>query len=77
LNVTVTLLACVTVTVQVPVPLHAPLHPVNAEPVAGVAVSVTFVPLEKVALQVVPQERPEGFEATVPEPRPCFRTVRA
>jgi hypothetical protein len=76
LNVAVTLLACVTVTVQVPVPLHAPLQPVKVDPVAGVAVNVTFVPLEKVARQVVPQEIPAGFEATVPEPCPCFLIVR-
>jgi hypothetical protein len=31
-------------TVHVPVPLHAPLHPAKLEPLAGVAVRVTFVP---------------------------------
>jgi hypothetical protein len=37
--------AAVTETVQVPVPEHPPpLQPVNVEPVAGVAVSVTEVP---------------------------------
>jgi hypothetical protein len=32
------------VTTHVPVPVHAPLHPLNAEPVAGMALSVTTVP---------------------------------
>jgi hypothetical protein len=32
-------------TVHVPVPVHAPLHPANAEPLAAVAVNVTDVPL--------------------------------
>ena len=33
------------VTWQVPVPLHAPLQPANLEPLAGLAVKVTTVPL--------------------------------
>jgi hypothetical protein len=32
-------------TVHVPVPLHEPLHPAKVEPLAGVAVRVTLVPL--------------------------------
>ena len=60
---------------QVPAPLHAPLHPVNAEPVMGVAVSVTFVPLEKVALQLAPQSIPPGLEATAPVPVPALVVV--
>jgi hypothetical protein len=45
LNVAVTDSAALIVTTQLPVPLHAPLHPANADPAAGVAVSVTTVPL--------------------------------
>jgi len=46
LNVAVTDSAAFIVTTHVPVPEHpAPLHPANAEPDAGVAVSVTTVPL--------------------------------
>ena len=44
-NCAVTEVAAVTDTTQVPVPEHPPPdHPVNVEPVAGVAVSVTEVP---------------------------------
>src|SRR5438105_478457 len=43
-NVAVTAVAAVMVTVHGPVPVHPPpLQPVNVEPVAGVAVSVTAV----------------------------------
>ena len=45
-NVTVTVVAAVTVTVQGPVPLQPPpLQPPKMDPAAGVAVSVTAVPL--------------------------------
>ena len=43
LNVAVTDLAAFIVTVHVPVPVHAPLHPANEEPVAAAAVNVTTV----------------------------------
>ena len=43
-NVAVTVAADVSVTLQEPVPVHAPLHPVNVEPVAAAAVKVTAVP---------------------------------
>jgi len=40
-----TLFAASTVTTQEPVPVHAPLQPVNVEPAPAVAVSVTEVPI--------------------------------
>jgi len=43
-NVAVTVLALSTVTLQVPVPEHAPLHPAKTEKAAGVAVRVTLEP---------------------------------
>jgi hypothetical protein len=46
LNVAVTERDAVIDTVQLPVPLHAPLQPANDEPLAADAVSVTEVPLE-------------------------------
>ena len=43
-NVAVTVVPALTVTVQSPVPVQAPLQPANVEPAAGVAVSVNAVP---------------------------------
>ena len=45
LKVAVTARAAVIDVVQVPVPVHAPLQPVNVEPLAATAVSVTKVPI--------------------------------
>ncbi|HZU42556.1 MAG TPA: hypothetical protein VE994_07795 [Terriglobales bacterium] len=62
-------------TVQAPLPLHAPLQPAKTDPALAVAVSVTVVPLLKVALQVLPQEIPAGLLVTVPVPLPPGVTV--
>ena len=43
-NVAVTLFDASIVTAQPPVPVHAPDHPANTDPSAGVAVRVTDVP---------------------------------
>jgi len=46
LKVAVTVVEAVSVTVQVPVPLHPPpLHPLKVDPVAAVAARATAVPL--------------------------------
>src|ERR1051326_6399906 len=58
------------VTVQVCAPEQAPLHPVNAEPVAGTAVNVTVAPLARFAEQVVPQLIEPSLLVTVPVPVP-------
>lgn len=66
----------VTVNVQVPVPTHeAPLQPVNVDPAAGVAVSVTVDPLLNGAEQAAPQLIPAGLLAMVPEPVPATEVV--
>jgi len=65
------------VTVQAPVPVQAPFQPVNVDPVAGVAVKATVVPLPNDARHVVPQEMPAGVLLTVPLPVPDFVTVSA
>jgi hypothetical protein len=75
LKVAVTEAAAVRVTAHVPVPLQAPDQPANVEPEAAVAVSVTAVPLAKLALQVVGQLMPEGLLVTVPVPVPALWTV--
>ena len=76
MKVAVTLCAAFIVTVQEPVPEHPPpVQPVKVEPPEGVAVSVTLVPLVKVALQVDPQLIPAGLEVTVPVPVPLLVTV--
>ena len=77
MKVAVTVVAALRVTVQVPVPLQPPpLQPVKVEPAAGAAVSVTAVPLEKLAEQVAPQVIPAGALVTVPLPVPAGVTVR-
>ena len=43
-KVATTFWALFIVVIQSPVPVHAPLHPENEEPVAGVAVRVTKEP---------------------------------
>jgi hypothetical protein len=63
-------------TVQVPVPVQAPLQPVNVAPAAGAVVSVTLVPEAILALHVVPQSIALGLDATVPAPAPLFATLR-
>src|SRR5439155_724963 len=75
-NVAVTVVAAETVTVHVPVPEQPPpVQPVKVEPAAGAAVSVTAVPLVKLAEQVAPQLMPVGELVTVPLPVPDGVTV--
>ena len=57
-----------------PWPAHAPLHDVNAEPDAGLAVSVTVVPFGKFAAHVAPHEIPPGVLVIVPDPVPLLPT---
>src|SRR5207245_3234610 len=76
-KVAVTVVAAETVTVQAPVPEHPPpLQPPKIEPIAGAAVSVTAVPLGKLAEQVAPQLMPAGALVMVPLPVPALETVR-
>src|SRR5882724_5561686 len=75
-KVAVTLVAAVSVTVQEAVPVQPPpLQPVKAEPRPGLAVSVTEVPLLKVAAHVAPQSMPAGLLVTVPAPVPALAIV--
>jgi hypothetical protein len=54
-KVAVTDFAVLIVTMQEPVPWHAPLQPLKLQPVKGDALRVTGVPLEYVWLQLLPQ----------------------
>src|ERR1700722_20224921 len=67
-NAANTLSAALIVTEQLPVPLQAPLQPIKLMPWAGVAVSVTDMPLLKLALHADGQVMPEGLLATDPLP---------
>src|SRR5207249_9066834 len=61
-----------------PVPEQPPpLHPVNVDPAAGVAVRVTTVPEVKEVEQLAGQEMPVGALVTVPVPAPAVLTVSA
>lgn len=78
LKVADTLRAALMVTVQVPAPEQPePDHPAKTLFDSGVAVSVTTVPLLKLAEQVLPQAIPAGELETVPVPAPAFNTDKA
>jgi hypothetical protein len=53
------------------------VKPVKYDPLAGVAVRVTAVPLVRLVLQVLPQSIPPTSEVTVPVPVPVLLTVSA
>ena len=76
-KVAVTARTALIVTVQVLVPVQAPLQPVKIDPAAGAAVSVTTVPVVKEVEQVAPQEMPAGALVTVPLPLPDLVTLSA
>ena len=63
------------VSAHVPVPEQLPDQPVNFEPKAAAAVSVTAVPSLYCAVQAAPHEIPAGELVTVPEPDPALLTV--
>ena len=75
MNVAPTVAAAFMVTLQVEVPLQAPVQPAKVELAAGVAVSVTAVPAAKLAMHVVPQLMPAGVLAMLPVPVPEGVTV--
>src|SRR5438093_10969559 len=77
-NVAVTVVAADRVTVHEPVPVQPPpLQPLKVDPAAGVAVSVTAVPLGQLAAELVPHVIPAGVLVTIPLPVPAFVTVSA
>ena len=74
----VTLLAAVMLTMQVSLPLQAPLHPEKLETLLGVAVRVTEAPPLKLLVQVALLHWliPDGLLVTTPLPVPVSLTVR-
>jgi len=61
---------------QAPVPVHAPLQPMKAEPLAGVSLKLTWVPAPKLAVHV-PEEQfmPFGELFTFPLPETVTERV--
>ena len=74
-NEAVRVVAPVMVTLHAPVPEHAPLHPVNVDPLAGDAVNVTLVLFAKLPAQEAPQSIPAGELVMTPLPVPVLLTV--
>lgn len=56
-------------------PLQSPDQPVNTEPEAAVAVSVTDVPAAREAVHDVPHEMPPTLDDTEPDPVPARATL--
>ena len=71
-----TLALAFSVTLQPAMPPQAPPQPARPQAAAGVAVSVTWVPLLKFALQVEPQSIPAGELVTLPPGLPITETER-
>ena len=75
LNVAVTDSAAFIVTMQLPTPVHAPLHPANVDPEFATCVNVTACPPLKSAVHVLGHKIPDGVLVTVPPPDPAGVTV--
>jgi hypothetical protein len=69
-----TLVSAFIVTVQLPIPLHAPPQPARPQAAAAPAVKVTCVPGTKLALHVAPQSIAEGELVTLPPGLPATDT---
>ena len=76
LNVAVTDWLAFMLTLHVPVPEQAPLHPLKTWPVLGVAAKLIDAPNAAVIEHVAPQEMPAGELDTDPVPVPASATER-
>jgi hypothetical protein len=63
------------VTLQPPVPLHAPLQPRKAEFAPAVSARENGVPELSFMLHVPGQSMPAGLDTTLPEPLPISETL--
>jgi hypothetical protein len=75
-NAAFTVVAALSVTTHVLVPVQPPFHPAKLNVLPGVAVKVIGMPLAKLAEHVVGQSMPLGLLVTVPVPAPDIVTVR-
>ena len=57
-------------------PLHMPDQPANTEPASAFAVSVMDASVANTAVQLVPQDIPDGVDVTTPVPLPALVTSR-
>jgi hypothetical protein len=76
MNVAETLVSAFIVTVQPPIPPHAPPQPARPQARSGVAVSTTWVPALKLALQFAPQSISEDELVTLLPGAPTTVTER-
>src|SRR5580658_718449 len=76
-KVAITELAALSVTLQLAVPVQAPLQPAKVLLVPGVSLSVIWLFCAKLAEHVVGQLIPAGLLVTVPVPAPAMVTVIA
>jgi hypothetical protein len=74
-KIAVTEVAVLPLSVHGSFPWQPPLHPVNVEPMSGMAVRVTTLPLGNDSLQSMPQAIPGGELITLPLPVPALLTV--
>jgi hypothetical protein len=73
-KVAATVWSALIATLHAPVPLHAPPHPTNVVPAAGVAVNASVVEAPKLAEQV--PGHAIAVPLTVPAPLPATDTVK-
>jgi hypothetical protein len=76
LKVAVTCSSVVMSKAQEPVPVHAPLHPANADRLSGLAVNATLVPLGKLVKHRGAHDIPAGLLTAVPLPAPDSTSVK-
>jgi hypothetical protein len=77
LNVAVTERAAFMLTTQLTVPMQAPPQPAKTEPVAAVAVRVTFMLVGKDTVHAALQFSPAGLLTTLPLPVPLITSCKA
>lgn len=75
MKLALTLRAADMLTTHAPVPVQAPLQPLNVDPTAARGVKVTVELIGMEALHTLPQSMPLGVDNTCPAPVPDLLTV--